>query len=372
VKYLSSKTTILLVILLAYTAIILLYAARFDYDFSGFVCIGSRFAPSDTLSPQTIVLSGSRGYDGQFFYYAARDPFIRGQTGKYMDVPAYRYARILYPWLAALLACGRPGLIPFTLVLVNLAGVLMGSFFILRWLQDEGMNLWYAVIYGFLNGFILCLLRDLAGPVAMGFLVGGLYFLNIRKLLPGAIFLGASLLTREVLLIVPVVFLAFSLFRRRTGKKILALSLSFAPLLIWSGYVFYRFGAYPSREGSGNFGSPFSGVILYGKTLLNLPGRASEKIYLAVFLAVCFFSLLLAIREVVRSKDEISISFLVFSIFPIFMTTSIWVEPWSYGRVLLPAAILLIVSFIRTHDRLYIIPLSGHLVLSGVVLWYVF
>ncbi len=370
-KLSTSIPTVLLAILIAYLAIIFLYAERFDYNFSGFACLGSRFASPELIHPQTIVLPGSRGYDGQFFYYAARDPFIRGEAWRSMDVPAYRYGRILYPWLAALSALGNPTLIFYTLVLANLAGVLMGSYFVLRWLRDEGMNLWYSVIYGLLSGFILCLLRDLAGPVAMGFLVGGLYYFSNRRLFTGSLFLGAALLTREVVLIVPAVFLLFSLVRRQSGKRILAIILSFSPLLIWSGYVFFRFGSYPFREGEGNFGGPLSGVINYGKTLLAIPGRSSEKIYLAVFLMVCFFTLILAIREVIRSKDEVSVSFFVFSLFPIFMTTSIWIEPWSYGRVLLPAAVLLIVNFIRSRDRLYLIPMGGHLVLSGVILWWV-
>lgn len=366
-----SIPAVLLTICIAYLAIIFLYAQRFDYNFSGFACIGSRFASPELIGPQTIVLRGSRGYDGQFFYYAARDPFICGEARRSMDVPAYRYGRILYPWLAALSALGDPALIFYTLVLVNLAGVLMGSYFVLRWLRDEGMNLWYGVIYGLLSGFILCLLRDLAGPVAMGFLVGGLYYFSSRRLFTGSLFLGAALLTREVVLVVPAVFLMFSLVRRRSGKRILAIVLSFSPLIIWSGYVFSRFGSYPFREGEGNFGGPLTGVINYGKNLLALSGRASEKVYLAVFLMVCFFSLLLAIREVIRSKDEISVSFLIFSLFPIFMTTSIWVEPWSYGRVLLPAAVMLIANFIRSRDRLYLIPMGGHLVLSGIILWWI-
>ncbi len=361
----------LLTILIAYLTIIFLYAERYDYNFSGFACIGSRFASPELIGPHTIVIPGSRGYDGQFFYYAARDPFLRGEAWRSLDVPAYRYGRILYPWLAALSALGNPVLIFYTLVLVNLAGVLMGSYFVLRWLREVGMNLWYGVIYGLLSGFILCLLRDLAGPVAMGFLVGGLYYFSSRRLFTGSLFLSAALLTREVVLIVPVVFLLFALFLRRSGRRISAIILSFIPLIIWSGYVFSRFGSYPFREGGGNFGVPFLGVIDYAKTLLSITGRSSEKIYMAIFLAVCLFSLLLAIREVIRSKDEISVSFLVFSIFPIFMTTSIWVEPWSYGRVILPAAVLLIVNYIRSRDRLYLIPLGGHLLLSGVTLWWV-
>ena len=367
----SSIPAVLLTIFIAYLAIIFLYAQRFDYNFSGFACIGDRFSAPALISPRTIIIPQSRGYDGQFFFYAAHDPLIRNEAWRFMDVPAYRYQRILYPWLAALLALGHPGCIPYTLVLVNLGLILMGSFFLARLLQREGMSPWYAGIYGLFSGFILCLLRDLSGPVAMGFLAGGLYYFYTRRFYLGGAFLAAALLAREVVMVVPVVFLLFALLNRRTGRRIGAIILSFCPLFLWSGYVFYRFRDLPWRGGEGNFGSPLSGIISYGESLLSAPGRWSEKMYLVIFLVVCCLSLFLAIREVLRSKDEVSILFLVYALFPFFMTTSIWIEPWSYGRVLLPGAVLLLVNFIRSHDRLYLFPLGGHLVLSGVVLWWV-
>ena len=371
VKSSSSIPVVLLTIFLAYLAIIFLYAERFDYNFSGFACIGDRFAAPVLISPRTIIIPRSRGYDGQFYFYAAHDPLIMAEAWRFMDVPAYRYQRIFYPWLAALCALSSPGLIPYTLVLVNLGAILMGSFFVARLLQREGMSPWYAGIYGFLSGFILCLLRDLAGPVAMGFLSGGLYYFSARRFYLGGAFLAAALLAREVVLVVPAVFLLFALLARRPGKRLAAIILSVCPLFLWSGYVFFRFRDLPWRGGEGNFGGPLSGIISYGETLLAAPGRWSEKTYLVIFLVVCGLSLFLAVREVLRSKDEVSVSFLIYALFPFFMTTSIWIEPWSYGRVLLPGAVLLLVNFIRSHDRLYLFPLGGHLVLSGVVLWWV-
>ena len=71
------------------------------------------------------------GYDGQFAYWIARDP-TPAVTGAYLDVPAYRYQRILYPLLAWALAAGQAALVPWTLVAVNLAAQLAGTWLVPR------------------------------------------------------------------------------------------------------------------------------------------------------------------------------------------------------------------------------------------------
>src|SRR5947209_4900533 len=48
------------------------------------------------------------GYDGRFNYYIARDPLLHSGPPTYFDDAAYRYQRILYPLLAAVLALGQP------------------------------------------------------------------------------------------------------------------------------------------------------------------------------------------------------------------------------------------------------------------------
>jgi len=100
---------------------------------------------------------------------------------------------------------------------------------------------------------------------------------------------------------------------------------------------FFPFRELPfSGEGrGGTFGVPFAGVIDYGKDHSGCLRESEREGLSGCIPGGLFLSLLLAIREVIRSKDEISVSFLVFLTLPqIFMTTSIWVEPWSYGRVI--------------------------------------
>src|SRR5690349_8901653 len=57
------------------------------------------------------------GYDGQFNYLIARDP-VEAQA--YVDVPAYRYQRILLPALVRFLAFGQNGALPYLFIGINL------------------------------------------------------------------------------------------------------------------------------------------------------------------------------------------------------------------------------------------------------------
>ena len=83
--------------LLVCLAYVLLTLARYDFDPKYFALIGSLYDPG---------LPGGRpGYDGQFAYQIARDP-VNGWTK--IDVPAYRYQRIVYPVAARVLALGNP------------------------------------------------------------------------------------------------------------------------------------------------------------------------------------------------------------------------------------------------------------------------
>jgi hypothetical protein len=124
-------------------------------DPMAFVLLGTRFSEGD---PQ-----GSEGYDGQFVYQIAVNPL---EAAPYIDVPAYRYQRILYPLLARLLAFGQPQLIPWVLIFLNITAIGIGTFATELLLIDFRVSRWYALVYGLYGGQILALRTDMAEPLA--------------------------------------------------------------------------------------------------------------------------------------------------------------------------------------------------------------
>src|SRR5262245_11107745 len=104
---------------------VLFVVAQNNGDPRALVTIGNRFSNGEP--------EGTEGYDGQFVYYIARDPSTAAQ---YIDVPAYRFQRILLPALGRVLAFGQEPLIPWALLVVNLIALGVGTALLERLLVE--------------------------------------------------------------------------------------------------------------------------------------------------------------------------------------------------------------------------------------------
>jgi hypothetical protein len=161
---------------------------RFDPTYHGYI-------PADKL-----------GYDGQFAYFLALDPI---NARYYIDVPAYRYGRILYPMVARLLALGQPGLVPYTLILVNLLALAGGTLVVATWLRRKRLSPWLALLFGVYPGLFIAFQRDLNEPLAYALAALGVYLFDFggrRRLLWAGLAFGLAALAREATLVFPFVY----------------------------------------------------------------------------------------------------------------------------------------------------------------------
>ena len=119
--------------------------------------LGTRFSQGDP--------EGTTGYDGQYVYYIARD--LNPETvAERIDVPAYRYQRILLPLLARLLSFGNLDAIPWVLATLGLFSQFAGTWTFAILLRRWGINPWYALVYGLWVGLVLAVRLDLSEPLA--------------------------------------------------------------------------------------------------------------------------------------------------------------------------------------------------------------
>ena len=88
-----------------------------------FIMSGVKYSHPAQMSPRISHVTKA-GYDGQFYYRLALDPFNWNRTafGITMD-QSYRYTRFGYPVLAWLASFGQHQLVPVVLVAINLLGV---------------------------------------------------------------------------------------------------------------------------------------------------------------------------------------------------------------------------------------------------------
>ncbi|WIG60893.1 MAG: hypothetical protein OJF49_003641 [Ktedonobacterales bacterium] len=175
-------------------------------DIYSFAHISQRFAHQSHTSqvitfPPDFHYAPIAGYDGQFAYFIAADP---SHASPYLDKPNYRYTRILYPMLARLLALGRPDLLPYTMLLINLLAIGGGTLAVAAWLRRKGYSPWYALVYGLAGGLFIAYQFDLTEPLAYALVALAVYlydFGGARRYLWAGLCFGLAALTRETTLL---------------------------------------------------------------------------------------------------------------------------------------------------------------------------
>jgi hypothetical protein len=282
-----TPTLVVVVVCVIYVSGVLINA---DGDPLAFAVLGTRFSEGD---PQ-----GSEGYDGQFAYQIALRPL---SAAPYLDVPAYRYQRILYPMLARLLALGRPGLVPWALIVVNVAAIGFGTWATERLLVDLGASRWYALVYGLYAAQLLALRADLNEPLAQALVMWALLAWARERRWLAVVAFGLAVMAKETALIFLAAYMLYTL-QRRAWRWTVALGVGAIPfvayqLLLWSWLG--EFGV-----GSGGAGAtPFSLVPLGG--WLDIAG-ANFNAFLLISLIVVPLSVIPAIAGIVLSVRDLS------------------------------------------------------------------
>jgi hypothetical protein len=358
-RILKAKNKKDLVILLLVSAIFLsvlfLYSLKFNKNITGFMVIGDYFQARHIWTDKTLVHQGSVGYDGQYYYYIAHDPFILEQSYDHIDFPAYRYQRIIYPLTVWLLAFGHPPLIPWMMVTVNLLGILLGTWFIILILKHFSRSPWYSLFYPASWGFLLCLLRSLPEPLAITFAVMAVYFYLKEKPAWQVISLSLAGLTQETTLLVSMGFLFYSLGRKEIRRSLYWLF----PLLVyllWQLYLYAHFQIFSFLGGTQNFGLPFQG-ILEKLILVGQNPYSYEKFSELLYLILITILIITALYDSYKDFTPLTIIFLGYALMTSLLNHLIWVEPWSYARATLGLLVFNLLIFTKYGRTLNILPM---------------
>jgi len=155
----------------------------------------SQASPAISGRAASYAYDGDIGFDGQYAYFLAVDPI---NARYYMDSPAYRYTRVLYPMTARVLALGRPDLVPFALIALNLIMIGVGTAALAAVLRRRGVSPWYAAVYGFYPGVLITLQRDTTEIMAYGLVAVAIYLFDARRRwFWSAIVFALAILARE-------------------------------------------------------------------------------------------------------------------------------------------------------------------------------
>lgn len=235
-----------LISLLAAGYLLLFLLFTVQYDFSRLIHVGRKFTlPS---LPSSIHAVYPIGYDGQFFYRLAIDPFTQAKCdhGLCLDWPRYRQQRILYPLLARLAALGRVDWLPYSLVLVNLVG--LGAIGALggMYCQSIGRSTWWGLLFSLYIGLLISFARDLSEITEMAFLLAGLVFLQKRRLSAGLLVL--AVLARETTVFFAAAVLLVAWWQRWKGWAYYLL-----PAAVFVGWQLWLAWHWSDFRGYGHF-----------------------------------------------------------------------------------------------------------------------
>ncbi len=282
------------------------------------------------------VPDGTEGYDGQFAYFIALDPNPE-HVAPHLDVPAYRYQRILYPLLARLLALGQPAAIPWALIALNLAGHLLGTWALARWLTLSGSRAAYALIYGLWVGLIISLGTDLSEPLAFGLITLAWLFRKRGGMIGGALLLTASLFAKETSSLFLMAALAADVFARRWRRGVAPLLLGALAFGIWQIWLWRQFGSFGIGTG-GAMATPFEYIPFLGFFRIALASPAAFALFALAFgpfvILPAIWALVKAGRAVVAgARDSGLWAMLLNGLVIVFLPFSTFREPLGLVRI---------------------------------------
>jgi hypothetical protein len=187
---------------------------------------------------------GTEGYDGQFSYYIAIDPNPT-TVRPYLDIPAYRYQRILLPVLARWFSLGKPQVIPWMFPIVGILVHTIATIALSSLLKKWNVSPWYALSYSLWAGVTLAIRLDLPEPLAYGCIILAMYYHETKSDIIEALFFCLALFAKEVtILFIFACLFSFFLQKQWRSLAILVIGtvLPFAVFQFWLRHIFGVFG----------------------------------------------------------------------------------------------------------------------------------
>jgi hypothetical protein len=246
------------ILVLAVTSgFVILILATHEWSPMAFVRLGTRFTEGDS--------NGTIGYDGQFAYQIALNPL---EAVPYLDIPAYRYQRILYPMMARIVGLGQPPLIPWALIGVNILALTVGTRVISILLAEKNLSRWYAVTLGVFAGQLVSLRLNLNEPLSITFALLGIHAFEDERPRLGAVYLSLSMLSKETAIAFVGGYLLYFSLKSRWRTFVETALISLGPFAVWQVVLWYAFGQIGLRsggEGATSFSLiPFGGMFAFG------------------------------------------------------------------------------------------------------------
>jgi|GEM_PF-740114 len=302
-----------------------------------YVHIGPRFALH--------IPNAAPGYDGQFYYQIARNPL---HATPFLDHPAYRYQRIVYPLLVAALSLGQANLIPYMLLLVNLVAIVLGTEFLARLLIKQNLSPWFSLAFGLYFGQATAFIFDTTEPLTYFFVCLGLFLIMRKRPASAAISMGLAVLSRETAVLFPLGFLVLDLYQKRWRDALRLVLLSIVPTVVWYSIIGLLFHTLSISTAPAFQLIPFAGLFYFSHDPVRFP------LLLMLMLIPTLLSWGLLIKEALQQRWK-SASWLIW-LFNLVLVTDMshlsYVELVSAGRLSIGLVLAMLFHGLSSKNKL--------------------
>ena len=338
---LDTPVACLLTLLLALSLFTVGQFALRHGDPSAFIVAGDRYSDPAAVPANVTVLRGSEGYDGQFYYRLALDPFTSTETeyGITLDNAPYRHQRILYPLIVHAVTLGDARFVPVAMIATNFA-----FFCLLAWLsamlaQSLGRHALWGLLIVAQPGLLISYSRDLVEIVEAAFLIGSVLLVRRGRVGWATVLLTLAVMTRETSLLVAVAAAGAWSWDRVRDRRACPFGWSYfaVPGVAFGALqsaLYLDWGRFPVRAGRRVLGDvPFTGFLdsLSGPAALGSSGRFAQCVALG-FVIVASLSIVRGWAST-RALPHERLACLLYGVLLASVGGSVWIEDVAYLRV---------------------------------------
>lgn len=306
-----------------------------------------------------------QGYDGQFYYRFALNPFNWHRTAYGITIDhSYRYTRLGYPLVAWLLSLGQHHLVPVVLVVINLICVAVVGWLGGRFARESGRHALWGLLFVAYFGLVISVGRDTAEPLADACMLGGLLAYRHARYVLAALLIAYGVVTNEPILVLAIAIALtrlYAMYRRqaRPGLADLAWVLPGAAYVVLQGieHVLVTGKAGGVADVTQNFTWPFKALvpaIVRDFRLMSWTHLGMYDINLIEFIALAAIvvSGLLVLRSTNAPVHE-RVAFAGFVLVEMVLASGqFWDSVFGDGRTYIDAFLLAVIMLLATPNRI--------------------
>ena len=303
----------------------------------------------------------SKGYDGQFYYRFALNPFNWHQTAYGITVDHnYRYTRLGYPIVAWIGSFGQHHLVPTVLVVINLICVGIIGWLGGKFARESGRHALWGLLFAAYFGLVISVGRDTAEPLADACMLGGLLAYRHSRWVLAAILIAYGVITNE-----PILVAAIAIALTRLWAMSRRLARPGLPDLVWvlpgAAYVVLQAAEHflvkgkagASADVTQNFTLPFKAVVpavardIYKSSWTHL-GMYDINLIEFIALAVFVVAGLLVLRSTTAPVHE-RVAFVGFVLIELVIASGqFWDSVFGDGRTYIDAFLFAVIMLLAT------------------------